>query len=96
MISEKKRLQIANICYANVAGSFADFMNPDNRGPNFTWGWFIMYSEELATTWMRIHNVRGHRETINETAKQYAREIAENLVDRTGVPRYKHNLIGLT
>ena len=37
MISDKKRLEIANVCYANVAGEFAMFMNPKCRGPNFTW-----------------------------------------------------------
>lgn len=37
MISDKRRLQIANVCYANVAGEFAIFCNDEMRGPNFKW-----------------------------------------------------------
>lgn len=80
MISEKKRLQIANICYANVAGLFAMFCNPKARGPNFTWEYFIEHCEEHAVDWMFINDVRGDKTTINETAKQFASEIANRLV----------------
>ena len=82
MISDKKRLEIANVCYANVASDFAMFTNPKYRGTNFTWDWWIGHCEKMADSWMHIHNVRGHKETVNATAKQYAREIAERLVDR--------------
>jgi hypothetical protein len=81
-ISDKKRLQIANVCYANVAGLFAMFHNSKYRGPNFTWAWFVEHCEEHATEWMFIHHVRGHKETINSTAKQFAKEIAGTLVNR--------------
>jgi hypothetical protein len=36
--------------------------------------------EQSAEHWIHIHNVRGHKETIRQTAKKYAREIAERLV----------------
>lgn len=82
MISEKKRLQVANICYANVAGMFAMFTNPKYRGPSFTWAWFVQHCEESAQDWMFIHCVRGDKVAINQTAKQMSREIAGTLVNR--------------
>lgn len=81
-ISDKKRLEIANVCYANVASRFAMFNNPKYRGPNFTWEGFVQYCEEYADEWMFISNVRGHKETIRSTARQFAKEIAETLVKR--------------
>ena len=81
-ISKTKRLEIANVCYANVAGSFAMFTNPKARGSNFSWEWFIDWCEKSAKDWMFIHNVWGHTESINSTAAQMAREIAEQLVSR--------------
>lgn len=83
MLSDKKKLQIANICYANVSGQFALFANPKNRGPDFTWDWFIKHCEENADLWMIIHHVYGTRgdvTSINETAKQMCSEIAKHLV----------------
>ena len=80
MISDKKRLEITNVCYANVSGHFAMFCNPRMRGPNFKWDEFATMMEEDADLWMLTADVRGHKETIHETAKQYAREIAERLV----------------
>jgi hypothetical protein len=85
MISEKKRLEIANLCYAHVAGEFAMFMNPRHRGPNFTWEWWIKHCEESADNWVFIHNIRGHQETIKQTAKQCSREFALRLIDRAGI-----------
>lgn len=83
MISNVKRLQIANVCYANVASEFAMFNNPKYGGPNFTWEWFIEYCERNADLWMMIHVVRGNnKQEIADTAKKFAREIAETLVQR--------------
>lgn len=82
MISDKKRLEIANICYANVAGEFAMFTNPKYRGENFTWEWWIEHCEQQADLWMILQNVRGQKAEINETARRFAREIAEHLVHR--------------
>lgn len=76
----KKSLEIANICYANVSGLFAMFTNSNSRGPNFTWEWFIEHCEEQAGGWMYLNNVKGDKETVNDTARRYAKEIATNLV----------------
>jgi hypothetical protein len=81
-ISHMKRLEIANVCYGYVAGSFAMFTNPRARGPNFSWEWFIDWCEKSAKDWMFLHPVKGHKESINSTATQMAREIAEQLVSR--------------
>lgn len=82
MLSDKKRLQIANICYANVAGEFATFSNPKNRGQNFSWEWFIAHCKEIADVWVTLNYVAGPRTLIQETARQYAAEIATTLVQR--------------
>jgi len=81
----KKRLEVANVCYANVAGEFAMFTNPKYRGESFTWEWWVDHCAENADLWMMIHDVRGDKEQVNTLAKQYAREIAERLIDRAGL-----------
>ena len=81
-ISDKKSMEIANVCYANVAGQFAMFCNSKYRGPNFTWAEFADIMEGQADTWMMIHRVRGHKEDVNKQAALFAREIAERLVIR--------------
>ena len=85
MISDKKRLQVANVCYANVSGMFAMFCNDTMRGPNFRWSEFPNMMAREADLWMMLHNVQGNKQEINETAVQYAREIAETLVTRSGL-----------
>lgn len=85
MISDKKRLEISNVCYANVAGQFAMFTNENFRGPTFTWDWWVNRCEEEAAGWMFVHSVRGNKEEINEIARRYAREIAERLLYRAGL-----------
>lgn len=81
-IGKVKRLEIANICYAEVSGRFALFQNPKYRGPRFSWDNFAEQCEEFSQDWMLIHNVRGHKESIRDTAKQFSLEIAERLVKR--------------
>lgn len=86
MISDKKRLEIANVCYANVAGDFAMFTNPKYRGENFSWERFPDMCERHAEGWMFIHGVSRsgakNENEVKQTAKQYAKEIAQRLVDR--------------
>ena len=81
-ISDKKIMEVANVCYANVAGQFAMFCNSKYRGSNFSWSKFATMMEEQSGTWMMIHGVRGHKEDINNQAAQFAREIAQRLVTR--------------
>lgn len=82
MLSQKKLLEISNICYANVAGNFAAFTNPKFRGPAFEWGRFADMQVRLSSSWMFIHAVKGKKTEIDKIAAQYAREIAERLVAR--------------
>lgn len=83
MISDKKRLEVANIVYANVAGDFACFVNPKFQGPIFSWKNFAEMEKDRARDWMFIHHI-GKKEEIMELAEQYAFEIAERLVTRSG------------
>jgi tRNA(Ile)-lysidine synthase TilS/MesJ len=84
MISDKKRLEIANVCYANVAGEFALFCNPKYRGPNFSWEWFIEHCEKSADLWLMVSSLHKEsaKEAVKEMARNFAREIAENLVKK--------------
>jgi len=83
MRSSKKRLEIANVVYANVASDFALFSNPKYRGINFSWANFAEMERGRARDWMFIHNV-GKSKEIMEMAEQYAFEIAERLVTHSG------------
>lgn len=80
-LSQKKRLEIANVCYANVSSEFAMFNNPKYRGPNFTWEWWVTHCGKNADLWMSIHDVKGDKALIDSVAKEYSLEIATKLVD---------------
>lgn len=83
-ISKTKQLEIANVCYANVAGQFAIFNNPKYRGPNFKWENFSDQCVREADLWMMIHavysNSSKNKDEINDRAREYAKEIADRLV----------------
>lgn len=82
-ITIKKQLEIANVCYANVAGQFAIFNNPKYRGPNFKWENFSEHCVKEADLWMIIHHVYGtskNKAEIDQRAREYAKEIADRLV----------------
>ena len=83
MISDTTRLKIAHVCYANVSSRFADFMNPKNRGENFTWPWFIQNCRENADLWIMVgpYKFRGDKREIYELAVTMSEEIAHRLVD---------------
>lgn len=78
-------MEIANVCYANVAGDFAMFTDESYRGPNFKWENFPDYEAENADLWVSIHGITGNKTEVVETAKRMAREIAERLVQRAGL-----------
>ena len=80
MISDKKKLEIANVCYANVSGLFATHSNPNFREENFTWDSFIENCEKNADLWLILAATKGKKKEINELAKIYAKEIAKRLV----------------
>lgn len=79
MISEKKRLQIANICYANVAGLFASFHNPNFRGLNFNWDKFVAMCVGQSHLWL-FQNGIPKDDKVVALGQQFAKEIAENLI----------------
>jgi hypothetical protein len=83
MLSTSKKLQIANICYANVSSSFAMFCNPKYRGANFQWDKFKDMMVRMSDTWLMIHIPKVTPE-MQELAKQYAEEIASNMLDQSG------------
>ena len=83
MMSASKKLQIANICYAHVSSDFAMFCNPKYRGTNFQWSQFKDMMVRLSQTWLMIHIPKVTPE-MQELAKQYAEEIASNMLKQSG------------
>jgi hypothetical protein len=81
MVSDKKRLEIAKVVYANVASDFALFMNPKYRGEKFTWDTFVAMEEERSSEWMFIHDVKGNKVEIAPIAKTYAAAFAGRPVE---------------
>lgn len=88
MLSELTRLRVANVCYAAVSGLFARFSNKSNRGPNFTWDWFIDHCRENADLWIIIHGVKmtkKNKDEVIEFARHCAEEIATTLVNHVDI-----------
>lgn len=83
-LSAVRLKEIAIVCYANVTGMFADFCNPSNRGPNFNWNNFAEMCIRKADVWMICHHVSGNKKYVNAIARQYTKEIATLMVDRSG------------
>ena len=86
-MNDLKRLEIANVCYANVVGTFADFMNSKFQGPNFDWNKFPEMMENKSTLWLYMHDVEGNKKENERTAKKFAREIAETLIKRADLKK---------
>lgn len=87
MLSDKKHMEIANVCYANVSMLFAMFCNDSWRGPNFKWSSFCDKMEREADLWMLVHDVhrsRGAKDEINKVAREYARDIASRMIRKSG------------
>lgn len=82
-MDDLKRLEIANICYANVAGCFASFTNSKYRDASFKWSNFPDMMLRHAPTWMYLHSVSGNAEENNALASKFAYEIATTLLEHS-------------
>lgn len=85
-LSQTKKNEIANVCYANVSSWFASMCNPLSRGENFKWGKFVEMMVNMSNDWMFIHHVhtKGNKVQINQIANDYTREIAERMLESSG------------
>jgi hypothetical protein len=83
MLSQKKKLEIANVCYANISSAFAEFNNPKNRGNSFSWDWWKNWCVETSDCWMMVHNIKASKaikDSANDLAREYSKEISDRLV----------------
>jgi hypothetical protein len=83
MLSEKKKLEIANVRYAHISSSFAEFNNGRNRGNSFSWDWWKNWCVETSHYWMMVHNIKASKATkdaVNDLAREYSKEISDRLV----------------
>ncbi len=83
-LSQKKKFEIANICYACIAGEFADFCNERNRGLNFSWAKWIVSCENKVPSWIAFHSALANNPNVILTAKEYSKQISTELVQRAG------------
>ena len=81
-------------CIAIVEGTvydmFATFVNPANKGPNFTWGDFpeMMASLIKRQLFLSLPNVYSQADPSKkevEFSSQYARDLATRLIKRAGL-----------
>ena len=82
MISKTKKLEIANICYANVSGMFAGFVRNINNGHLYNWSDFPNYCERSADLWLMLNSNIKRNDQVVALARAYAKEIATTLVTR--------------
>lgn len=85
-ISKTKKLEIACVCYANVATEFAIFNNPKYCGVNFSWENFSSDCVSKVDMWMAIHLVYSssdykNKANLDSLARQYTKQFADSLVD---------------
>lgn len=86
MLTDKDRHKISLYCYAAVSGLFADFINPINQGPNFTWEKFPKMAADncfasIYTTDVPMSKLNEYK----ESAFDLAMVIAKQLVGRAGL-----------
>ena len=82
MILKTKKLEIANICYANVSGIFADFIQMSSSGNLYNWNNFPNYCERSAYLWLMLNSSIERTDAVVALAKEYAKEIATTLITR--------------
>lgn len=74
---------IALGCHAIVAGEFASFQNPKNRGPAFEWDGFpsMMASRCRSGVFLNTPIPERHKIAAMECAERLGAQIAERLVE---------------
>lgn len=79
---KKMEQSIIIICYAMVSQSFAGFVNPANRGPNFDWDNFpeMMKSYCGAQIFLHIDVPDEHKAEVVDFVKDFAFEFSTTLV----------------
>lgn len=85
MLSQKKKLEIANICYANVSSDFAMMLNTKYQGSKFTWEGWVARMQRETDLWLILNDVKGNTKANETLAREYTKEIAERLVELSGV-----------
>lgn len=89
-LSDVERLTAANACYAMACYRFADMINRENRGRSFDWNTFAEDMAERCEVEIILYlSTYGWPEdkikTLNSVARDFGREIATMMVNRSGV-----------
>jgi hypothetical protein len=85
-MNKNRQNMIALHIWCYVAKYFSRFVNPENRGPNFTWSKFPILAQNYCETNMWVasgladttKNEKEELEFIRATSKKIAEELVEN------------------
>lgn len=96
-LSQRKKLEIANICYAYIVSDFAAMTNPNNRGDRFTWSRWRDRMLRQCNSWLYL-NTNNLDDLGNLAFYQYAKEctteICNNILEQAGIETNDSNLQG--
>ena len=87
MLSNRTLDKISLTCYATVSHLFANFQNPEFRGPNFKWDNFPEIAKGHCETQVYCANI-GTKKTQQEClehARDTGEKIALNLIKWAGI-----------
>ena len=85
MLSEKISNKVTLVVYATVLDLFAMFLNPKNRGENFSWKTFPSLAQKMVKTQLLLSVVIKNTKQEKEAhvyGEDIAYKIAKRLVDQ--------------
>lgn len=88
-----RQQQIALIIHANVSGLFAMMLNDKYRGSKFKWSNFPDICRESSAEWIYLH-IPKHTEEEKQFAANTASQLAQHLLDRSGLLNSQYEQIG--
>ena len=80
-MTNRERLRLEHLCYANVLASFAFFHNPKYRGPGFSWDWWVENCVSSTHTWL-LQQLHFVSEGTLKEAEAFTKAIATTAVSR--------------
>ena len=80
-MTNRERLRVQHILYANILASFAFFHNPKYRGPDFSWDWWVENCVDSVEVWLLVHFKFVGPDMLRES-QGFARAVAKVSVER--------------
>ncbi len=80
-MTNRERLRVQHILYANILASFAFFHNPKYRGPDFSWEWWVENCADSVEVWLLVHFKFVGQDMLRES-QEFAKAVAKASVER--------------